>query len=378
MELFTDIDYLKIDIANNSGKSEYHLDDSGKPKTLDKLQYQERIEWFNTKFNNTSWFKTATVKELKEFILSSLIEPETALVFAGLLAYQDYLNDKPSGYRISLDAVASGTQIMSALTACENGLLHTGALGNKRGDVYTAVYEEYTKLIGSTHVKTRAEIKEAVMVKAYGSRKRPLQLVGEAGIPYFNQAMQNVCNGAYQLGEILTSTWNSNQSYHAWINADGHTSYIPVTVDTPYTFTVLGMDIPIKIKEQQATQNGLSNAANAIHAVDGMLVREMVRRCNYEPTKIINIIHWLNQANTVNQDTGSVDVEQLRRMGQLGKLIHLFNETNFLTVRICDYIYSITDVLQMSFHHRNQLLKVLSKMIQYNPFNIVVVHQWWT
>lgn len=47
MELFSGIQYLMIDIANNSGKSAIHKDSNGKPLTLDKLQYTERLEWFN-------------------------------------------------------------------------------------------------------------------------------------------------------------------------------------------------------------------------------------------------------------------------------------------------------------------------------------------
>jgi len=67
MELFKTIEYLKIDIANNSGKSEYHLDNEGKPKTLDKLSYKERIEWFDNTFKNALWLPQATPKEIKSF-----------------------------------------------------------------------------------------------------------------------------------------------------------------------------------------------------------------------------------------------------------------------------------------------------------------------
>lgn len=263
---------------------------------------------------------------------------------------------------------------MSALTACEVGLTNTGALGNQRADVYTEVYKEYLKLVGSKHIKTRDEIKKAIMVKGYGSKRKPLELVGKEGLPYFFEAMQRKCTGAFMLGEILVNTWNPNKTYHSWVNADGHTSYIPVMVETEHTVAVLGLDIPIKIKEQGKLESGLSNAAHLVHSTDAMLAREMVRRCKYEPIKISTIIRWLVQAESVNQPDTSVDFENLKEMGMLGRMIHLYNQTNFLTVRICDYIYSVADVLQMSKQHRIELLRVLRKMIQYKPFSVLIVH----
>lgn len=113
---------------------------------------------------------------------------------------------------------------------------------------------------------------------------------------------------------------------------------------------------------------------NVIHAQDALLVREMVRRCKYEPERISQIAYWLVQADSVNQEDTSVSDEQLARMGQLGRMIHLYNTTNFMSVRICDYITSIVDVLQLSKQHREKLLDVLQKMLQYKPFDVVCIH----
>lgn len=113
---------------------------------------------------------------------------------------------------------------------------------------------------------------------------------------------------------------------------------------------------------------------NVIHAQDALLVREMVRRCKYEPERMSQIVYWLLQAETVNQDETSVPDEQLAQMGQLGRMIYLYNTTNFMSVRICDYITSIADVLQLSKQHREKLLDTLQKMLRYEPFDIVCIH----
>ena len=43
----------------------------------------------------------------------------------------------------------------------------------------------------------------------------------------------------------------------------------------------------------QPTETGRSIPANATHSVDGMVVREMARRCNYDDGKMLALIRVL-------------------------------------------------------------------------------------
>ena len=261
MELFKTIEYLKIDIANNSGKSEYHLNNEGKPKTLDKLSYKERIEWFDKTFKNALWLTQATPEDIKSFIEQYLIEPEIPLAFAGLQAFQKYLHHEPTGYMVAFDACSSGIQLMSALTADMRGLALTGCLGNTRSDIYTTAYERFKQIVGSNVQKERDDLKKAVMCHYYGSKATPKRVLGEEGLPAFYQTMRELCSGASQLRDLLVGTWNSSQDFHAWTNADGHISYIPTVVECKTSVYVLGQEIPIKLKLQKTKDSGLSNAA---------------------------------------------------------------------------------------------------------------------
>lgn len=88
---YSGLDYLKIDIANSKG--------------LDKLQFEERINWFN---NNININQETTNQELLTLVQEHRFE-EPELGLAGLMAYRDTLANKPTGYRVALDSSNSGT-----------------------------------------------------------------------------------------------------------------------------------------------------------------------------------------------------------------------------------------------------------------------------
>ena len=61
---------------------------------------------------------------------------------------QDYLEKKPTGFMVSMDATSSGPQILSLVSGDINGALMTYAIvmnGEKasRRDCYTEVYNHY-------------------------------------------------------------------------------------------------------------------------------------------------------------------------------------------------------------------------------------------
>lgn len=77
---YTGKQYLQIDIANNMG--------------LDKEDWDTRISWFN-----------ANEGKLHELVKEA---EEPALMYAGILAYEEMLAGNPVSYPVSLDGTASG------------------------------------------------------------------------------------------------------------------------------------------------------------------------------------------------------------------------------------------------------------------------------
>lgn len=140
MQRFTGIEYLKIDIANNFG--------------LDKSTWNERIEWFDKHEG-----------QLAE-ILHRAENP--ALYFAGVQAWQATQRGEATGYPISLDATASGMQILAALTgdrkAAElcNVVNFTKDGKAERRDGYTVIYNAMLEVIGEKSKITRENTKQAI------------------------------------------------------------------------------------------------------------------------------------------------------------------------------------------------------------------------
>ena len=113
MQLFNKEQYLLIDVANNYG--------------LDKLSWNERIDWTKSNLND----------------LENLADKADApcMYRCAVKALRDHYAGIPSGYGIHLDATASGTQWLSIITGDRSGaslcnVLNTG----KREDSYTIIH----------------------------------------------------------------------------------------------------------------------------------------------------------------------------------------------------------------------------------------------
>ena len=88
MRLFTGKQYLMIDISNSYG--------------MDKSDWQVRLDWFQ--------FYQSDIENLPihDIVTWAKKAEEPAQFLAGILAWRDMLEGKPTGYMVKLDATASG------------------------------------------------------------------------------------------------------------------------------------------------------------------------------------------------------------------------------------------------------------------------------
>lgn len=305
-QTFTGKEYLKIDIANNFG--------------LDKLSWDDRIAWFDT----------------EETRLHSLLKQseEPALFYAGIQAWEATKKGQPSGYPISLDATCSGIQILAAL-ACDRdaaklcNVVDTG----QREDAYTAIYREMVRKLGDTSKIGRKQTKTAIMTAFYGSTAQPKNVFGEGTtqLQVFYETMKERAPGAWEINETMLAIWDSTALENRWVMPDNWHVLIKVMGQVKETVHFLNEPFDVTYSENMPIDGGRSLGANMVHSIDGLVVREMVRRCHYDVNRIADLARWVRHGycGKVSDDASSQLVV---------RLWNLYQKSGFLSARILDHL----------------------------------------
>lgn len=334
-QTFTGKEYLMIDIASNFG--------------LDKDDWSDRIAWFKR----------------NEHQLDALVmkAEEPALFFAGVQAWRDVQANKPIGYMISLDATASGLQILAAL-ACDRkaaeicNVVSTG----HRMDAYTVVYNEMCERLGDVAKIDRKETKMALMTHLYTSVAIPKEVFGEGNLlSTFYSTVADLIPGADELNKAFLNLWNPKALSHDWVLPDNF--HVKVKVMDVITERAIFMNRTIDVirRENRCMEEGRSIGANLVHSIDGFIVREMTRRCNYDK----NQVEKVREALATGLGTRT-DREQDKLLLVLWS--H-FKATGILSARVLDLI----DNNNVGLINRSDVLDLIDSLPK-KSFQILSIH----
>ena len=300
-QTFTGKEYLKIDVAGNFG--------------LDKLTWDERIAWFDA----------------NEAQLSSLVPKaeNPALFYAGIRAWEDAKAGHASGYPVSLDATCSGIQILAVLAGDRKAaeicnVVDTG----KRADAYVEVYEEMVDRLGENAKIDRKLTKQAIMTSFYGSTAVPRDVFGEGILlETFYATLQDMAPGAWQINEAMLAIWDPTAHSNDWILPDNFHVHIKVMDRVTETVHFLNQPFEVSYRINQPTEQGRSLGANMVHSIDGMIVREMQRRCNYDHA------HVKELERLIMRGAGGRSLRREKDQLALKLWVH-YEQTGFLSARI--------------------------------------------
>lgn len=286
MQQFTGFEYLLIDLANNYG--------------LDKLTWDERLEWARkSKIDSQDFLYKAE---------------NPALYAAGLKAIEKAKAGEPSGYGISLDATASGIQLLSCLIEEKSSALQCNVLNSgRREDCYTNVFTLMKFLLSQEGDLPRENVKKAVMTALYGSTATPKRVFTPVQLDTFYQAVETLMPEIWNLNKLFLNLWRSDIDIYQWTLPDNF--HVKVKIKQPVIHTLKhGWDTYKIISQRQGPiEGGRSLGANLIHSIDGMVTRELVHRCGYEQKFI--------------------DDPEMREV-----LWNHYKKSGFLSVRILDYV----------------------------------------
>lgn len=252
-EVLTNWDAMKRAIATHAG--------------LDKEPIPSQIAWFNAQeeFDTTQW-------------------DEPILGRKALRAYQDALEGKPIAYWMSLDATASGLQIMSVISDDVHSGLSVNLGGADRHDIYQQVADDMNRQLPKDQHVTRADVKKPLMTKFYNSQAMPARMLNSPErLLAFEVTLNGSLTGPLMVMELLNQCWDSEATYHEWILPDGHVAHVPVEETATYNIEddYLG-DITFSIRERTTTEYYRSLCPNVIHSIDAYVARQMILRADFD------------------------------------------------------------------------------------------------
>ena len=240
MKEFNPMQYLAIDIANQYG--------------LDKENFETRIQWVKNNINYLEDYQDQAEEPL--------------LYGKAVKALRDAQAGRAVGHTVALDSASSGLSLMSTVMRCKSGASLTGLIDpDTRTDAYTLITEKLNAKLDSELVIPRKDSKKALMCFLYGSRKVPEE-VFDTNVGLFYETVEEECNGAYTLLQILLDSWDKKALHHSWYLPDGHYAHCPVMETVSKRINLSDWEYtPVAIvKENTTLKFGLSNAANVVHS----------------------------------------------------------------------------------------------------------------
>ena len=335
MQKFTGLEYLKIAIANGYG--------------LDKKSWKERIDWVDANRPNLSLL----AKDGKA--------DEPCLMLGAIEALNKAEKGLPTGYPISLDATSSGLQILSVLTCDERAAALCNIINiGSRADAYTTVYKHMLNALGDDNKQIKREhVKKAIMTALYGSEATPKRVFGEGRyLEQFHKSMEELAPGAWELNKFFLDIWDETKEEYSWILPDNFHVHCKVEDKVSETFNLFGGYYATTKTVQAPTKKGRFLGANTVHSIDAFILREIIRRSNYD----VNKVEYISIMEPVK-------VIENEKTQMVRTLLSLYEKSGFLSARILDYIepYNISLVPKKEL---DELLASLSPV----PFETITIH----
>lgn len=335
---------LKVQEFRNLTGTEYVMADIAckHDKAYEKKGWDERLAHFKEiDLSNPKTFKEA----------SNPIGLRAAAV-----AYDAALTGKPTGYLISLDAASSGLQLLSLLVSCPVSWKLCGGDENIL-DAYAEVFLH----MNSGLKLDRKDVKQSIMTALYGSTATPKAIFGE-DVDVFYETMEKMAPGAWDLNLGIQELWDEiDGTIYDWILPDNF--YACIETHDKYMIPFMFLDkeyhVVQKINERPRFHKGLG--PNLIHSVDGMIVREMYRRCQFDRKTVKRV--WEIVIDEFANGTTGKSAEMVKTLWD-----H-YQKSGFLSVRILDYLYEDT----IGLVNKTVIEKMLVSL-PHDPFELVCVH----
>jgi hypothetical protein len=250
----------------------------------------------------------------------------------------------------------------SAAKLC--GVIDTG----KREDLYTNVYKEMCSVLGSEGTIQREDVKQAIMTSLFGSEDVPVRVFKTNEVlNVFYQTMEKMLPYAWELNIAFLNMWDATVYSYDWILPDNFHVHIAVEGKIYEEVTFLEEKYSIPKKVNKPSKYGRSISANCCHSIEGLIVRELVRRCSYDPVQKDNaylaLFHYGKETALHEPEEQSDDLKMVITLWK-----H-YKKTGFLSARIIDHITNET-----TRYVDRDVVVALIDSFPVKPFRVLTVH----
>lgn len=352
MQEFSGLEYICIDIANQHG--------------LDKLLFEERIQWVKDNYSRLEALAVDGDEDTRPQYLKAV------------QALREVVRGETTGHLVGFDGVCSGVQLMAAMTGCYSGADATGLVNpNRRADAYTQLTAMMNTLLGSSGISVkRGDAKDALMTFFYGSKRKPREIFGEKTIELatFYEAAEQLSPGAFSLLNVLVESWNPSTLAHDWYLPDGYLAHVKVIEKFEKRIEIDEFDhstFTYTYYENTQKESSVSNAANIVHSVDAYVLRNMHRRCNYDKELVLRSKALLEAQERFIELSGT-HVSDAADKALRKALVH-YEASNTVDTRILELLNQ-QNVVALPTWMVKKLLWIIGTMLEHEPFPIVTIH----
>ena len=202
----------------------------------------------------------------------------------------------------------------------------------------------------------------------YGSKAVPKEVFGEGVLlQVFESTMQQVAPAAWELNEAFILMWDSEALINSWVLPDNFHVHVKVMDRVSETVHFLNKGYDTFRTVNQAKEEGRSLGANTVHSIDGMIVREMVRRCNYDATKVGELRMYITYLDQGGELTVLFDDDYNADM--VRTLWKHYEESGYLSARIIDHL----NAHNLHLVRSETILELLDSLPE-QPFEVLTVH----
>lgn len=240
------------------------------------------------------------------------------------------------------------------------GVIDTG----HREDAYSVIYNEMVNSIGESAKISRDDCKDAIMCSLYGSTAVPKKVFGEGKLlQVFVDTMNNLAPAAWALNQVFLDIWDSTVLSHDWVLPDNFHVHVNVMGTIKEKVQFFNKPYEIVTKVNMPKENGRSLAANVTHSIDGFLVRELTRRCDYRPDVVAEIQGMIFNCWEKNELDDTIDNRMLKTLW-----LH-YQDSGYLSARILDYITKDN----ISYIDRSVIQELIDSL-PVKPFKVMSIH----